>query len=139
MKEMLVREWMSAHVISVSPAATAADAFSLMAERHVRHLPVVEFGHLMGVISLGDLRELQASGGTETAERVRVRAMMQDAVVIAQPEEKLVAAAERMLQHKIGCLPVVVDGKVAGMLTETDILRAFIAEHERAMVAAQHE
>ena len=139
MKEMLVREWMSAHVISVSPAATAADAFSLMAERHVRHLPVVEFGHLMGVISLGDLRELQASGGTETAARVRVLAMMQDAVVIAQPEEKLVAAAERMLQHKIGCLPVVVDGKVAGMLTETDILRAFIAEHERAMVAAQHE
>lgn len=133
MNETLVRDWMSTHVIAVTRDATAAEAFKLMSERHVRHLPVVEFGHLLGVISLGDLREVQAPGGTETAEHVRAHAMMQSAVVVAHPDETLAAAAKRMLEHKVGCLPVVIDGKVAGMITETDLLRAYIAEHERAL------
>lgn len=133
MNEMLVRDWMTAHVIAVTREATAAEAFRLMRERHVRHLPVVEFGHLLGVISLGDLREVQAPGGTDTADHVRAHALMQAAVVVTHPEESLVTAAKRMLEHRVGCLPVVVDGKVAGMLTETDVLRAYISEHERAL------
>jgi acetoin utilization protein AcuB len=134
MNETLVRDWMSPHVIAVTRDATAAEAYKLMSERHVRHLPVVEFGHLLGVISLGDLREVQAPGGTETADHVRAHAMMQSAVVVAHPDETLAVAAKRMLEHKVGCLPVVIDGKVAGMITETDMLRAYIAEHERSLV-----
>ena len=58
---------------------------------------------------------------------------MRESVVVAQPDERLVVAAERMLEHKVGCLPVVIDGKIAGMLTETDVLRAYIAEHEKSL------
>lgn len=133
MKDTLVRDWMSTHVISVPPEATAADAFGVMAERHIRHLPIVAFDRLLGVLSLGDLRAVQAPSEVESAEHIRVGVLMRESVVVAQPDERLVVAAERMLEHKVGCLPVVIDGKIAGMLTETDVLRAYIAEHERSL------
>ena len=133
MKEFLVRDWMSDQVISVPPEATAADAYTMMAERHIRHLPVVEFGRLLGVLSLGDLRAVQAPSGIDSAEHIRAGVLMQSTVVTAKPDEPLVDAVGRMLEHKVGCLPVVIDGKVAGMLTETDVLRAYVAEHEHAL------
>jgi acetoin utilization protein AcuB len=133
MKENLVRDWMSTHLVTAPPEMTAAEAFKLIAERHIRHLPIVAFNRLLGVLSLGDLRAVQAPSGVESADHIRVGVLMHENVIVAQPEEKLVAAVERMLEHKIGCLPVVVDGRLVGMLTETDVLRAYAAEHETSL------
>jgi len=137
MKDTLVRDWMSTQVISVAPESSAAEALAVMAERHVRHLPVASYGRLLGILSLGDLRAVQAPSGVEAADHIRAGVLMRDSVVVAQPEEPLATAVERMLEHKIGCLPVVVDGKLAGILTETDVMRAYIAEHERALTTAK--
>jgi acetoin utilization protein AcuB len=137
MKETIVRDWMSTQVISVPPEASAADAFTVMADRHVRHLPVAVYGRLLGILSLGDLRAVQAPSGVEFAEHIRAGVLMHDAVVTAQPDEKLATAVERMLEHKVGCLPVVFEGKIVGILTESDVMRAYIAEHERALAVSQ--
>lgn len=132
---MLVNDCMTRHPILISPHTPAAEAEQIMAENHVRHLPVVGDGkRLLGLITrqcltikpeaLASLNvwEISRYLANMTVDRVMVRA---ERVITIGPERTVERAAKLMSEHKVGCLPVIEDDVVAGILTETDLLRAF--------------
>jgi acetoin utilization protein AcuB len=138
----LVKNWMTANPASVHPGESALAALESMAERGIRHLPVVEAGRVVGVISLNDLRAaLPVAVGARAYVRANDRELIREYAVgelmthfpeVTHPESSLADAAQRMADRRIGCLPVV-DGKqrLIGILSSTDALRALSASRPR--------
>jgi CBS domain-containing protein len=131
-----VADWMSTPPIVVAPTLTLAQAQRLMEQRHVRRLPVVEDGRLVGIVTWGDLRAAQPSAATTLSvhewrallEQATVaECMTRDPIAIA-PDTPILYAARQMLLHKISGLPVVDDGRVVGVITESDLFQLLIAE-----------
>lgn len=116
---------MTASPITVEPDVLATEAAAQMRERRIRRMPVVSKGALLGIVTLANVREpegeLPASGG----QACTVRDCMRADVVYIRPEAPLEEAATRMSREKIGALPVVEDGALVGIITESDIFRAF--------------
>jgi CBS domain-containing protein len=134
-----VEEWMSAPPIVVSPTTTLEKAQFLMEQHHVRRLPVVRDGRLVGIISYGDLRAAQPSRvATLSAYEWRTllsqttieECMTRGPVTIA-PDATTLEAAQKMLTNKIGGLPVVKGARVVGVITESDLLRLLITDEIR--------
>lgn len=119
---MRVRDTMTHRVVSVRPEDTLSLAAQAMVWAGIRHLPVIERGALVGVLSERDVLRHRATSLELDPLRSRVRQAMVTAVEVADPEEELGAAAQRMMAKRIGCLPVVEHGAVIGMLTTTDVL-----------------
>lgn len=131
-----VKQWMSGDPVSVSADASALEALERMQDRGIRHLPVVDGAHrVVGVLSIDDLRaalpfevslRVPASGAqAESAREWCVGDLMTHAPVTLQESDPLAAAAERMAERRIGCLPIVdAKGRLAGVLSETDLLQA---------------
>lgn len=125
-----VHELMTTDVVSIKQDASLDDAMSLMDEGDFRHLPVVEGDRLVGVLSERDLLEatgwlpprlrevLDAPGGT-------VEDFMQSPVVTVSPDDSIVTACIRLLEWGIGCLPVLDDRELIGMLADVDVLDAY--------------
>lgn len=86
-----------------------------------RRLPVVDGGRLVGILTERDIR-----GHAGVLERTRVNAAMRAEVITATPADTVENAARLMLKHKIGGLPVTAEGKIAGIVTMTDVVRAFL-------------
>jgi acetoin utilization protein AcuB len=132
-----VKQWMSGDPVSVDLDASALEALDLMLRRGIRHLPVVDAERcVVGVLSIDDLRAaLPFPVDLRCTPSVRERQLAQDwrvgDLMTHLPEtigsdEALADAADRMADRRIGCLPVVErDGRLAGLLSETDVLRAF--------------
>jgi CBS domain-containing protein len=105
----------------------------------IRHLPVVDEGRLVGIISQRDLFKASlasAMGYGEKAKRefmktVVVKEVMVDKVITISPEAGIEEAGKLMLEKKIGCLPVIGDGDLVGLITETDILRHYVESKGR--------
>lgn len=110
---------------TVAPDATLELALELMRARRLRHLPVVEQGRVVGVLSERDLLEHPLAGGLRR-DQERVRALMSARPETVPHDESAVRACRRMLELRIGCLPVVHDGRLAGVLTESDLLRLYV-------------
>lgn len=135
MKDQRVADWMSTPAIVIAPTTTLADAQRLMEQRHIRRLPVVENGKLIGIITRGDLRAAQPADTTLSyyewralLDRVTVVECMTRHVITISPDASTLDAAKLMLKYKIGGLPVVDDeGRVIGMITESDLFRLQIA------------
>jgi acetoin utilization protein AcuB len=127
---LLVRDSMTREVVTVGPETTAAVALALCREIGIRHLPVLEEGRLVGIISDRDLRSATPALGeperAEALERVRVADEMAKEVVTVRPEDPIEEAAIEMYERKIGCLPVVDDGDLVGIVTSSDVMRAFV-------------
>ncbi|NJD26673.1 MAG: CBS domain-containing protein [Chloroflexi bacterium] len=131
---MNVGEQMSQPAIVVSPSTPVATAMKLIRQRHIRRLPVVDDGVLVGIVSERDLLRAMPSPATsltvweipELLERLHVHEVMTRQVVVVQPDTPIKEAAQLMVDHKIGGLPVVEDGRVVGVITETDIFRVFV-------------
>jgi acetoin utilization protein AcuB len=105
-----------------------------MRTRRIRHLPVVDReGGLVGIVTDRDLRQVlfdpvmqaRASQLVDALKTVTVGDVMTWAVLTVQPETPLRDAARLMHERKVGALPVVTGGRVAGILSETDVLKAF--------------
>ena len=110
----------------VAPSDNVASALALMDSLRVRHLPVVDAGTLVGIVSDRDLLARSGhgvlGGGGDGAHDAVGEVMRRDPITAA-PDDPIVAAATELSVHRIGCLPVVDAGKLVGIVTETDLLR----------------
>lgn len=127
---LLVRDSMTRELVTVGPETTAAEALTLCRENRIRHLPVLEGGRLVGVISDRDLRAATPALGdparVEALQSVRVAGEMTRDAVTARPEDPIEDAAMAMYERKIGCLPVVDGEDLVGIVTSSDVLRALV-------------
>lgn len=127
---LLVRDSMVRDVVTVSPGTTAAEALRICRERGIRHLPVMEGGRMVGLISDRDLRlATPALGDRNRAaalEEIRVGDAMSREVTTSDPEDPIEQAAMTMHEKKIGCLPVVEGEDLAGILTSSDVMAALV-------------
>lgn len=139
-----VSEIMSSPAIVVGPEMSVSAASALMRDKNIRHLPVVENGRLIGIVSRGDLREatFTEAVNADTYElhfmlnRLNVGRLMTRRVYTTTPDAPLVHAVELMTEHKIAGLPVVDEaGSVVGIVTESDLLK-MLARHLREVEAA---
>ena len=128
-----VRDIMSAEVTTLGRNDTLLLAKDIMNLGRIRHFPVVEDDEVVGIVSQRDL--YRASLGTvmqygEKAQRaflesVAVKEVMADPIAIG-PDATVRDAARLMLEHKIGCLPVLEDSRLVGIVTETDMLQVVV-------------
>jgi acetoin utilization protein AcuB len=119
---MLVRDAMTPHPVAVAPEDSIETALIQMRRGRFRHLPVVAGGALAGVLTERDLH------GSETPRQPDrpVRSVMTVSVITIGPDDPVEQAARLMLENKVGCLPVVENGTLTGIITESDIFRAFV-------------
>lgn len=122
---MLVRGRMTREVVTVSPAGTVADALELLQDHGIRHLPVVDGGRVVGVVTDRDIRPAVGPGSSD-ADRTTIDEIMSAPAVVAAPDLPVESAARVLAEHRIGCLPVVEAGELVGILTESDLLRSFV-------------
>jgi acetoin utilization protein AcuB len=129
-----VKEWMTQPVTTVGADAPVRQAAELMKTRQIRHLPVVENnGRLIGIVTDRDLRQMifdpriqeRLGDVVEALAGLTVREIMTWAVIVIRPGSGIRQAARLMREQKVGALPVVEAGRVVGILTERDLLRAF--------------
>jgi CBS domain-containing protein len=141
MERMRVRDIMTSPALVIGPEATVPAANALMKQHRIRHLPVVEEGRLVGMISRGDLREasITASINADQYElhfmlnKLTVGRLMTRKVHTITPDAFLVHAAELMTDNKIAGLPVVDEkGGVVGIVTESDLLRTLVVKLREA-------
>lgn len=131
------RQTVASHqTTDIMTAAPTENAFALMRRmaNRIHHLPVVDDGQLVGILSDHDVRRALALDRieqiTHPEERVRLMekfdagAIMNKEVETTTPTATLAEAAEQMIGYKIGALPVVEASKLVGIITETDLLRA---------------
>ena len=132
MKGLKVREVMSREVHTVKRNDELAIADALMKQGRVRHLPVIdEDGEVCAVVSQRDLFRgalLRALGFGSRAEelmlkQVAVKEAMSAEIHTTTPDTPIAEAARLMIERKIGCLPVIENGKLIGIVTETDCVR----------------
>jgi acetoin utilization protein AcuB len=136
---MNVSMWMSRDVLTAQPDTPAAEAAKLMAENHVRRLLVVEQWadgpHLLGIVSAKDVihafpphvNPFAIEGPDARLTPTTVGEIMTAAPRTVAPETPIEDAATLMCAHKIGALPVLRDRTIAGIITESDIFRAFVS------------
>jgi len=129
--KMLVKEFMTRHPVTVSGATSVLEAWTLMRDRRIRRLPVVEGQRVVGILTLGDLREAHADAPEGPGMRAGV--LMHDNPITVTPETTLRQAARIMIDKKISGLPVVADGALVGIITESDLFRALIERETDAM------
>lgn len=120
---MRIADIMTATPVTVEPAMSLGEAAARMRERRVRRLLVVEADRLLGLVTEGDLRATLASA-EEASERA-VSTCMRTALIHIGSQAPVEEAATRMYRDKIGALPVVDDGHLVGIVTESDIFRSF--------------
>lgn len=118
---MKVGEIMTAPVLTLGAGEPASDALAWMRDGNVRHAPVLAGTEVIGVVSERDLGG--PHGGAARKSRT-VGDLMRRAPVVASPDLDVRAAAALVRQRRIGCLPVVDDGRLVGIVTRGDLLEA---------------
>src|SRR5918994_2493757 len=125
-----VRDSMTREVVTLGPEASAAEAWSVCQDLGIRHLPIVEAGRLVGLVSdraRGAVSPPRGSGGErDTLGWVRLRDIMSTDLVTIEPLDTIEHAAREIYDRKIGCLPVVADGELVGIITSSDMMRTLI-------------
>lgn len=121
---MRVRDRMSTPPVTVRPDMDYKKALALMQEQKLHHIPVVDNGgKLVGMVAE---RDLLLAAGRYLQSRVDISDIMHTPVVSVEPAMSISDAAKLMVEHKIGGLPVVDDGAVVGIITETDVFRTLV-------------
>jgi CBS domain-containing membrane protein len=130
-----VRDLMTDHVFTLGPLDDLESLYELLDAHHVRHVPIVDReGDLVGLVTqrdlarhaLGPQEDLPLSMQQEILRRRRVREIMSTEVDTVEPDESLKAAAEMLIENKLGCLPVVEGEHLVGIVTESDFVRLFV-------------
>lgn len=135
LKEILVRDWMTSDIVSVTPDTPIAQAHQIMKKNHIRRLPVVQDDILKGIVTIGDVREASPSGATTLSiwelnylwSQLSVKDVMSHKVLTLLPTDPMIKAAALMLEHKISGLPVVDENNIViGIVTESDVFRMIV-------------
>lgn len=132
---MLVRDRMTPNPTTVTPDTSVKEALELLRSRAFRHLPVVDReGRLVGITTEKSL--VYASPASDLSlsvfevdfllSRMKVEQVMTREVVTVSPDLPIEEAARVMIDHRIGCLPVVEEGRLIGIISDTDIFRVFV-------------
>jgi len=131
---MFVKARMTANPFTVTPQTTVPEAVDLMREHKIRSLPVIEDGRLVGLLGQREVAAAMPSAATSLAageinyllNKLQVGKVMAKNPVTISPDALLEEAAIAMRDHKVELLPVVEDGAVVGVITESAIFDAFI-------------
>ncbi len=137
---MRVGEKMTKEVITISPKEGVTVAKHILDEKGIRHLPVVSDGKLVGIITDRDIRRNLPSPATSLEiheifyllEKLQVQSVMTRDVISVTPETSVEDAANLLLAHKIGGLPVLDGERLVGIITEGDVLRALLERTQEA-------
>ena len=144
---MLVKDHMKRNPITVKKDDSFRYALKLIRKEGIRHLPVLEGTKVVGIVIDSDLRQAAPSPATTLEvhelhyllERLKIEAIMTKKVITVAPESSPRDAVKILFAHKIGCLPVVEKEELVGIITEGDILRAYVDQQERVGGAAAAE
>ena len=122
---------MSTNLITVAPSATLAEARTLMHDNRIHHIPVVEDGQLVGLITLTNVLAATDSFLRDPQQRIHandisIKDAMVDDVATVDISASLRQAALFLERHKIGCLPVMDNSKLVGIITDTDFVAVAI-------------
>lgn len=145
MKTELVYYWMSREPITVMPTTTLVEADKTLREYDIRRLPVVgSNGSVVGIVTLGDIREASASDASSLSvwelnyllAKLAVKEIMTPNPIVVYTTDTVAKAASLMLENKVSGLPVVdpVGGDLLGIITESDIFRLVVRTWDKASV-----
>lgn len=138
MSKELVATWMTDDVIWIAPETTLPEAHKMMRDEEIRRLPVVDNGRLVGIVTLGDVREAEPSSATSLSvwelnyllSKLTIKEIMTPDPITVRTTDTIGEAAKAMLENRIGGLPVVDErGKLAGIITESDVF-SMVVLHE---------
>ena len=137
---MRVRDLMTAKPITVDPKTPMLEARQRMVEKRIRHLVVVENARVVGIVTDRDIRLNLPSPATSLSvweinyllAQLTVGGVMSAAVIVVDPDRPIAEAARIMMDHKIGALPVVDEGRLVGIITESDFVRAMAGSDHAA-------
>ena len=115
---------MSTNLITVRPEDTLADARTLMHENRIHHIPVVEDGRLTGLVTLTNVLAATDSFLRDQTNRIHASEILVSDVMVIKAG--LRQAALFLEKHQIGCLPVMDDNKLVGIITDTDFVAVAI-------------
>jgi len=130
-----VADFMSRNVVSVRPDTKVEDAARVMISNDFRRLPIVHEGVMTGVVTTsdiinylgsGEVFEKLVTGNMHEALGVPIKVIAREAPVTVEPDLDLGEAADLMIARDVSVLPVVVDGALAGIITERDFLSALV-------------
>ena len=138
MNTEFVRSWMTEKVITITPQTTLLEAQRIMLEHNIRRLPVVKLDKLVGIVTLGDIREAKASDATTLSiyelnylmDKLTAKDFMTPDPITIDLDATIAEAARLMVEHKIGGLPVIKQGVLVGLITETDLCRVLMQRFE---------
>ena len=144
---MLVKDRMKRDPVTAKKDDSFRYALKLIRKEGIRHLPVVENKKVVGIVTDRDLRQAAPSPATTLEvhelnfllERLKIEAIMTKKVITVGQDADLLDAAKLLLTHKIGCLPVVDQDDLVGIITEGDLLRALVEMAERTEAAPATE
>ena len=131
---MKVKNRMTTDIITLTPDTTVLRAMSIVQQKGIRHLPVVEGKKVVGMVTNLDIQRVTASDASTLSvyelnyllDKIKVSQFMTKKVFTVDPDEPIEAAAKLIYDHKIGSLPVVKNGELVGLITSSDILETFI-------------
>jgi acetoin utilization protein AcuB len=132
---MLVKERMTLHPLTMGPTASITEAHRYMRENNIRHLPIVDKrNRLVGLITRETLTQAMPSSVTTLSiwemnyalNKVKVRDVMVRDVITVEEDISIEKAARVMVENKIGCLPVMRDQTLVGIITDIDMLSTLI-------------
>jgi acetoin utilization protein AcuB len=147
-KQELVKDWMTRDVVTVAPDTTLPEAHRLMTDNQIRRLPVMDDGRLVGIVTRGDVRGAEASAATSLSvwelhyliARINIDEIMTPDPVIISQDATIGEAAQVMLDNKVSGLPVVNgEGKLVGIITESDIFRIVVQEWKEQAEGLHYE
>ena len=128
---MLVRDFMTTELVTVQETDTLLDATMFFVRSTFRHLPVVRGRQLVGVITERDVKQyapsvlsgISAEDYNSIMETTAISRVMARSPITVRPEQSVLEAAKLLYAKRLGCLPVVQDSELVGIITTTDMLK----------------
>ncbi|MBS4173842.1 acetoin utilization AcuB family protein [Bacillus sp. FJAT-49736] len=126
---MIVEEIMKTDVITLSPNDSLKSAITLMRDKKIRHIPITnERNELLGLITERDFKDIPHTLylNDEEDKRFRLSDFMKTSIITGHPLDFVEEVAALFYEHRIGCLPILRDKKLVGIITSTDLLHTMV-------------